>query len=144
LPIYITILNKGRRSPGRKERRKEGRKASKKDIRRSSPFAATGQDRWSAIEGPRRQDPSFDLYITRSCARARMKTCVACRLPVPRMPDAAEALSSLRGSLGSFYERSLWKQASCARDKPAVPIYSVCTHAFTRKHMGHIHARVYI
>jgi len=112
------------------EERKEGTKTSGKDVRRPSPFAATGQDRWSTIEGPRRQDPSFNLH-TRPPARARIKTRAACRLPVPRTPDAAGALSSLRGSLGSFYERSLWKRASCARDKPAVPTYGVCTRKRT-------------
>lgn len=138
LSVYITILNKGWRSPRRNERRKEGRKASRKDV----PVLSRRPGR---IDGARlrvledRIRPS--TYI--SLVRARTyKTCVACRLPVPRTPDAAETLSSLQGNLGSFYERSLWKQASCARDKLTVPIRYVPTVcAFTRKHMGYTHTR---
>lgn len=137
LPVYITTLNKGR-SPGeekeneRKEERKEG-----KCRERTYDVPALSR-RPGRIDGARlrvledRIRPS--TYILSARARARIKTRAACpRFPVPRMPNAAGALSSLRGSLGSFYERSLWKQASCARDKPAVPI---CAHAFTRKSYG--------
>ncbi|CAL1680211.1 unnamed protein product [Lasius platythorax] len=68
LLVRITTLNKGWRPPRWDEKgakKEEGRKEGQhqeRTKRRPSPFAATGQDRWSAIEGPRRQDPSFDPY----------------------------------------------------------------------------------
>lgn len=128
--------------------RKEGRKESAEKGRTTSqPFRG---DRAGSME----RDWGFSktgsvlrpIYYPPPRARARIKTRAACRLPVPRTPNAAGALSSLRGSLESFYERSLWKQASCARDKPAVPIYTVCIRIHTKAYEIHAcaqHTQIY-
>jgi len=76
-------------------------------------------------------------------ARARIKTRPVDFRSFGR-PMQPGALSSLRGNLGSFYERSLWKRASCARDKPAVPTYAECVHIHSHESIReHTHTRTH-
>jgi len=75
-------------------------------------------------------------------ARARIKTRPVDFRSFGR-PMQPGALSSLRGNLGSFYERSLWKRASCARDKPAVPTYAECVHIHSHESIRETHTHTH-
>lgn len=144
----ITTLNKGWRPPRwrdkREAKKEEGRKGSIKKGRNGVPALSRRPGR---IDGARlrvledRIRPSIHIYTR---PRARIKTRAACRLPVPGRPMQPGALSSAQGSLGSFYEHSLWKRASWARDKLAVYLYLstkyVCKCACSHKTHG---ARAY-
>lgn len=144
LPVYITTLNKGRRSLGRREKNEEREEGKRRERTYDIPALLRRPGR---IDGARlrvledRIRPS--TYIPPACSRSRARTYKNSRglstSGRSRTPDAAGALSSLRGSLGSFYERSLWKQASCARDKPPLYLPTVCAHA-QRRYTIYIHA----
>jgi len=144
LSVRITILNKGRRSRGGNEERKEGRKESvEKGHTTSQPFRG---DRAGSMErGLRvledRIRPS--TYIHYPPARAYKNPRGLSTSGPSDARCSPGALSSLRGNLGSFYERSLWKRASCARDKPAVPTYAECVHIHSHESIRGIHTHTH-
>lgn len=73
---------------------------------RPSPFAAAGQDRWSTIEGPRRDDPSsFDLH---ALARACTKPPAAVDFRSTLRRPSGRALSSLAGELRGVFTSAVY------------------------------------
>lgn len=80
---------------------------------------------------------SIYIYTIVSCVW--VKTRAICRLPVRSTARRNPGFKLARGSLRSFYERSLWKRASWARDKP-VPSYEVCVHMYLHKNARNMNA----
>lgn len=79
------------------------------------------------------------IYIYTIVSCVWVKTRAICRLPVRSTARCNPGFKLARGSLRSFYERSLWKRASWARDKP-VPSYEVCVHMYLHKNARNMNA----
>lgn len=120
---------------GRRKERKEGSKTPRKDARPGS-FATTRQDRWSAIEGPRREDPSFDLHTS---PRARIKTCAACRLPVLRSLRRGRSFKLSLGSLGKFLRAQFMEAKPAGHAINSLYSRCECVHTYIHERTERAH-----